>query len=671
MPHVFTLPTNTTQAEEAIANLVLQGRDRRNPQAIKWLIANYYLQGIRQFSTIDYQSGTVTISYLDQAGILKFRYEEIVAKYQSQMGRLLGLDLSPTVRKKGISLDGMRKASVAQVVLDAALPQDKIDEFELDLLPPLLMYGTVGVGLWIEGSDSHGLEVIPPWQLIPLPLDVAGPTDVRGLMRVRPVPMEWLKNLQITPGGKKKVYKAIDNVGLPVGSIPTDIDGMGDGLVAMTATGGGFFVHSGMNKDAMDGGKQGKGKKDEKNIPITQLVEVWTETSDGHLAEYRIYAGMSRFKELYKHDHTENKYHMPVRVIRDVTVGSFWGRSYVDQMIPLNNELEIALSSVFQSVSDFDLYGLLMWPSSLGVPPLARRGQDGLKTVQFDPDYSVPETKPFSIEPAKMTAPQLQAVQLASGLMDKVANQPAKIMSGEAPGRTDSAAAIGTLYEASGIPLSPTAKSIAGGVSGLYRALLRILKDTWTDKKVVSISNLDDSLAGIVIDAEAGTMQLSQNAIPFPDEVSVTVASEVPVSMAQQKAELKEALAEQRITLDEFNWDVRKKGLDIPVGGEVEYQNYRRAMLENILLFNDGETPGKEKIIVTDRDIHRIHELVLNAFMARPEFFKASQAVRDAFAKHWEEHKYSQASMPEQMEYPEDAAAEALQAPMQMGGQPE
>jgi len=256
---------------------------------------------------------------------------------------------------------------------------------------------------------------------------------------------------------------------------------------------------------------------------------------------------------------------------------------------------------------------------------------------------------------------------LAASLMDKIANQPNKMMSGEAPGRTDSEVGFNFLWETSGIPLSPTAKNIAEGVSGVYRAMLRILKDTWTDQKVVSISSLDDSLAGIVLDAESGTLSLSQNAIPYPDEISITIASEVPVSKEQQKAELKEALKEARITLDEFNFEVRKRGLDIPVGGELEWQNYRRAMLENILLFGDGQTPGK--VVVSDRDLHRIHLMVLDTFMARPEFYSASPQVREQFVTHREEHYYGMGNFPEAMPMPEDTA-EAMLTPPQ-GGVPQ
>ena len=655
----FTLPENKKQAAEVIHRLVELGKSKRNPISVRWWLTNAYLQGYRDFSNIDYTGGTVSVSYMDESGILRFKLEDIVSMYQAQIGRLMSLNLSPAVSQLNFSLDGMRKTAIAQVVLNEAFSEDKVRRLALDLYPPLLMYGTIGLGLWIESEDSMGIEVIPPWELMPIPIDVSGPHDVRGLIRVRYVPVEWIKGLTQTPGRKSEAYKKVDFKSIPSGQIPISGDAAGEGLLSMTSAGGGFFVKATDAPPDDMKGRRKKKDKDETNKNITQLVEVWTETSDHYLSDYAIYAGMSNYVELYRNDHSADKYHMPIRTVRDVVVGGFWGRSYVEQLMPVNQEIEYGLSSMFQAMSDYDLYGIQLWPTSLGNPVEAERGQDGIKRVRYEPDYSTPEVKPENIMPNKSQLPHVQGVKIGLEILDRIANQPTEMMRGNAPGRVDSAAGLGALYEASGIPLSPTAKNIAEGVSGVYRAMLRILKDIWTDQKVVNITKLDDTMAGISLDAQTGTINLAQNAIPFPDEVSVTVASEVPVSKEQQKFELKEALAQGRITLQEYSFEVRRKGLDLPVGLEREWHNYRRAMLENILLFGDGEVPGS--VIVSDRDIHRIHLDILDAFMARPEFYAASSAVRDSFVKHYEEHRSQLGGYPGQLEYPEEAAEDMLE----------
>lgn len=658
MGYKFELPENTPankqQVEQIFQYLVSSGKSKMNPQSINWWINHYYMRGIRNFSNINYGSGTLNASYLDDSGVLKFRYEDIVSKYQAQLGRLLTINLAPAVSRRGESLDGLRKASTGQVVLDSAFPQEKVSKLALSAFPPLLHYGTIGFGLWVEGEDSIGIEVINPWELIPIPIDVSTPSDVRGLIRMRYVPTDYVKGLSITPSKGSKVYKGMDDLKVPFGDLPADVSSKFQGTASLTHTGGGFFIRSGQSQVET----QWKGrhtKKDKTQVDVTLLVEVWTEDTDGYLAEYLIFAGSyNKLNQLYRHDHSQSKYHMPVKIARDVVVGGFYGRSFVDQLIPLNTEAEYSLSSLFQSVSDFDLYGIQMWPASLGTPTDAHRGQDGVKRITFEPDYTTPDLKPFHQLPASLTKPQVEAAMVAGGLMDKLANQPTEMMKGGAPGRVDSASGLGFLFETSGIPLSPTAKNVAEAVSGIYRAMLGICKDIWPGEKVVSISNLDDSLAGIIFDMETGEVNLARNAIPSPDEVNINVASEVPISKEQQKMELKEALKEGILTLDEFSFKIREKGLNYPVGNEVAWQNYRRAKLENLSLFGDGKTPGK--VIVNERDMHLVHQSVLNAFMARPEYYAASPAVREKFVEHYEEHNVGLGILPEGMPPMEDAA---------------
>ena len=656
-------PANKSQVEEIFQYLVTSGRSRMNPISINWYINHFYMRGLRNFTNINYGDGTLNASYLNESGVLKFKYEDIIAKYQAQLGRLLTINLAPAVSRKGQSLDGLRKASTAQVVLDSVFPQEKVSRLALDSFPSLLQYGTIGFGLWVEGEDSIGIEVINPWELIPIPIDVSAPTDVRGLIRVRYVPTDWVKGLSITPGKGKKVYKGMDDFKVPFGDLPADATGKFQGTASLTTVGGGFFVRSATSNSQVETQWAGrKTKKDKTKTDVTLLVEVWTETSDGYLAEYLIFAGSyNRLNLLHRFDHSKQHYYMPIRIARDVTVGGFYGRSFVDQLLPLNTEAEYSLSSLFQTISDYDLYGLMMWPASLGTPPDAHRGQDGVKRITYEPDYTTPELKPFNIAPAKLSKPQVEAALLAGGLMDKIANQPTEMLKGGAPGRVDSASGLGFLYETSGIPLSPTAKSVAEAISGVYRAMLGICRDVWPSTKVVSISNLDDSLAGIVLDIETGEINLARNAIPSPDEVNITVASEVPISKEQQKMELKEALKEGVITLDEYGFKVREMGLTSPVGNEVAWQNYRRAKLENLSLFGDGEKPGK--VIVSERDMHLVHQSVLDAFMARPEYYAATPSVREKFVEHYEEHNVGLGILPEGMPPMEDAAEMEMQPP--------
>jgi len=195
--------------------------------------------------------------------------------------------------------------------------------------------------------------------------------------------------------------------------------------------------------------------------------------------------------------------------------------------------------------------------------------------------------------------------------------------------------------------------------------MLGILQTKWGNDKVVELNLLDDSLAGIILDASAGVIQLSQNTIPSPNEVNISVRSLSPRSPEKEKQELAEALKLGIIDMFEYRVEVRKRGLEIPVGSETEWQNYRRAMLENLVLFKDGQTPGQ--VTVDEVDMHQIHLRILQAFMARPEYFQAGEAVRTAFKQHYQAHQAGLGIMPEGAPMPEEAATEA-EMMMKQGG---
>jgi hypothetical protein len=654
MAYAFALPDNIKEAEFTIDRMITSGKQHRNPQAVSWWIAHWYLRGARYFTNLNYNDGSVKVGFTDQSGTLKFQYEGIVSQYIGQLGRLLAIDLSPVVSRKGISLDGLRKSGVAQTVLSAAFPTQKVEALKMDLFSTLLMYGTAGVGLWVESEDSMGLEVMMPWELIPIPTSVSSAGGVRGLIRRRFVPLEWVKNLEATTGKKSKKYGEMETYRVQRGEIPTEVYNrfQGDITSLSRGEGGTYIQDKSLQKDYIGSG--GTKSKDDTYMDLVELAEAWTYTPDNYLDEYIIQAG----GRLVSRDKITAKRHPPIAVARDTTVGGFWGRSFVDLLIPLNTEAEYAIGSTMQAVNEFDLYGVTFWPTSSGVPADAQRAADGRKIVQYEVDYTVPEQKPFNFQPARMTPVHTKAIELAVQLNDKIASQPQALMQGDAPGRVDSSQGLGLLYEISSVPLAPVAKSSAAAVSQCYRAALGIARDNWPAEKVVDISSLDDNVAGIKFDPDRGTMALADNAIPHPDEVIVTVSSAVPQSPEQKKAELKDALATQTISMREYQFKVREEGLDLPVGDDAAWENHRRAVMENISLFGDGATPGQ--ITPSDRDMHDVHLEDLDVFMAKPEFHLASPQVRNAFVEHREFHTTGLGNLPEGMENIEEAAELAL-----------
>lgn len=658
MSYELVLPRNIIQREVAINNIIKAGEGSRHVKEVDWWFAHYYLQGVRNFSHVNYQAGTIDVNYINEEGILRFRYDDIVSKYQAQLGRLMQIDLAPRTTKKSVGLEDLRRASIAQVALNAAFPPSKVQTLKLQMLPPLTKYGCVGLAVWNEREEIN-IEVVMPWELIPIPPTPVESKDIRGLIRVRMVPLEWIQRLPITPGKGAKVYEQMESITVPAGRIPL-------------SSGERFAV---FGEDVVDqttdsrpyGSERGIGaKKDETHQVVVKMAEVWTKDSAGYLNQYNLMAGG---KHLHSVDYVGTKTYMPIQICNDMLTGGFWGRSFVSCQIPMNTELEYSIGRMFQYIQDIDAYGILCLPSTIGVPAEVLRAGDGTKRIVYEPDYTVPELKPFNIAPMKAGPLAPNIIKIAVGLADKIANQPTAMMQGDAPGRVDSSSGLGFLFEVSNTPLTPTATCIASAVSNCYRAMLNIMQVKWPDEKLVQVTMLDDTLAGISLDAASGTMKLKNNVLPHPDEIEVAVASMLPQSKEQEKMELQRALELQAIDMTEYRIEVRKRGLDIPVGNEIEWQNYRRAMLENILLFGDGQTPGQ--VLFDASDLHLMHLRVLRAFKSRPEYYQASPAVRTAFTKHDEAHVLGLGNqIPEQAPFPEEAAEETdmMEKAMAQGG---
>ena len=652
MAFVTPIPKNVKQAETVLTNILRQGKASRSPQAIRWWVCKWYMRGVRDFRNLNYSNGTLQVSFVNERGVLSFKLEDIVSKYQAQKGRLMQLDLSPIVTKEGLSLDGMRKASVGQVVLNSIFPKPRIDDIQEEAATNLLNYGTIALIPWSVNEDSIGIEVVPPWELIPIPVEISSTKKIRGLMRRKVLPVEWVKGLPVTKDIRSDVYKEMQTMEVPAGHVPDEAHGPFQGSVMLGAS----DSTAATTMESLAGGSRRMGGKEDKTrIKVTEVAEIWTMTEDNYWDEYLLMAGG---KLMYRTSYAGEKRQFPPQLVADIDVGDFWGRSFVDILIPLNEEMEAALARQFQNVKDWDLFGLVCLPTTAGINTRVIRGKDGIKKIMYEPDPIAPDHKPFNLQMSSTGLLPAKIMELGNQVQNQIANQPTELLGGGAPGRVDSASGLGFLYETSNIPLTPSAKALSQAFAACYRVVLDMTRLSWGNDKVIGITHLDDSIAGVKIDQSSGQITLSDNSIPHPDDVVVNVASAVPRSKEQRKLELKDALAQGLITPTEYNIIARKEGLDLPLGSEVEWQNYRRATLENIILFGDGQEPGQ--IMFSENDMHPIHLMKLDEFMARPEYFLSSPQVRTKFAQHREEHLAGMGQMPDGSPYAEEAAEEAL-----------
>ncbi len=666
MAYSLEFPEDVHQLEVSLRRLIDTARNHRHIHEVEWWLVHYFMQGAREFGQLDYTRGKVDVNYYNLDGELKFRYDWLVSKFQSQLGRLMQINLEPRVSKRNIGLEDLRKAFTAQVALNEAFDKDRVAEIRALSLPILLKYGLLGLMVWNDG-DTVGIDVCPPWELLPIPPAPIEDSDIRGIARVRIVPVEWIKKLSYAPGEKNKIWAEMETMDTSPGHMPT-------GTQESFNTFGQQIAVPEAEIGVEPFGTRKQGKKNQTKQKLAEFVEVWMETPEGLLGEYIVTAGK---KLLHRADHEDSRQHMPMNIAHDIPTGGFWSRSFCSILLPMNMELEYSIGHMLQTVQDADAFGILMEPTTMGLPKEIMRGTDGIKRARFEPDYTVPDLKPFNIKPTNLGPGPIKAIQIAVGLAEQLANQPTELMKGDAPGRVDSQKGLGFLYEVSNMPLSPTTESLASAMIGCYKAMLDIINVNWDENRIVDVTMLDDSLAGIKMDPSTGQVTLEAGQIPRAAEVRIDVKSMMPRSVEQEKAELNEALKMGTIDMFEYRVEVRKRSLSLPVGGEAEWQNYRRAVMENISLFGDGKEAGK--VIVSQQDMHNVHMRVLLAFMARPEYFQASVEIREAFSAHYEAHLLGDgAMMPDQAPYPEEGAEQEMmlqkmqeQGGMAGGGQPQ
>jgi len=644
MAYEVELPKDTEQLEAVVNNLVEVGEQDRSVKEVHWWYIHHYLHGARKFAGADFTNGTLDVDYANEDGLIQFRYEDVVSKFQAQVGRMLQMDLNPRVRRKSIGLEDMRNATLANIALRAAMPPSKVKRMHMAACPPFLKYGCVGFAVWND-QEQVGIDLVMPWELVPVPSRPLESSEERGLARVRWVPKEWVKGLPYV--GRSVKWTGMEEMEMPAGELPDDASGR-----FATFGGSGSTGNARLEKHWRGGAGA---KKDKTKVPVVRFVELWTWTQDGYVKEYVVMAGG---KLVYRKEYTDVRMPMPLRVAVDIPTGGFYGRGFLSTVIPMNAEMEYSLGRLFTNVQDFDTYGLLCLPTTLGIPPEVIRSSDGTKRIVYAPDYTVPDLKPFNIEPANAGTLPAETIKLGAELNNRIANQPTEMLGGGAPGRVDSQSGLGFLYEVSNTPLTPSVISLAAAISGCYEAILALLPTIWGPEKAVEVAVLDDAMAGVQLDPSTGTVSLNTglNSLPHPDTVDISVESMMPRSKEQEKVELQNALAQGIIDVTEYRIEVRKRDLGLPVGSEAEWQNWRRAVMNNIILFGDGQTPGQ--VEVNDHDLHEIHIRVITAFMARPEFYAASPQVRQKFTDLLLARQDRLAGFPEQLPYPEEGAIE-------------
>lgn len=624
----LAFPDGGEELVEAVDSSAALAIKERNVAAIDWQTSQLYMKGHRRFYVSDWEHGDVQLPYENEDGELEYKLEFVLQQFQVQLGRLLSLNVRPVIGKgEDFSLDGVRKAGMGQSVVNhmvSRLGTQSLKMLYAQYCEMLLLYGMGGLYHYRTGKpgDDIGkrtaLKIVPPWELLPIPAEPLSPADVMGVNYRRRVPLKWLTSY--LPGiTKDESMLRVEERGY--GEAPSHNTEYG----VESQGGAGHRMRRRREEMSVSKSKGAKtAKRNERGTqPWVTLEEVYLFAAKGLVARYIVKVGDWAMSEEY-----EEPIVSPLALGRYIPIG-FYGRSYVGYLMGQNYENEKMAANQFRNVSDFDIFGDTFYPLNAGINKRALEQPGRRKMIGYTPNPSLRGDPFFTIQPHNVGDYPGKILSMGIELQKMLGGQ-GEMYSGGAPGRVDSLPGLSMINEVGNIGLVGTTHEIAECFSQIYRSFLQAAGAEKSDGSNIRLTFLDDRILGVAMNAQDGSISLDDNPIPDPSEVEVDIAARALTSQVQTKQEALHLLEQRYITLQEFRIYNERAGLGFPVVDRGDYEAYRKAIIQKILLFNDGETPGP---VLFGREYDRPHVAlpVIMELMASMEFSLAQQPVRDAF----------------------------------------
>ncbi len=632
----LALPKKEIDLVDALNAELVPSEQEANVHVTTHKMIDAYLQGIRRFKIMDRWTGNLSIAYENSQGELEMRYEEIVRLYLAEMGRYMKMDILPTAAKKGESLDALRKAAIGSATLGALSSTLPLDYIKRQVLIPFLKHGTVGINHVQTGMNDMPdmVEVVPARQLRGIPSWVDGCGNLMGIARKRWVPLRWLSERMKSVFDKRIELKQAETTmearDVPWGGVAPEqqdyyTSGYGaPGSYAPSNTNamGTNISHPGNTLDDRPGPR----KDGRLYVPLEEIY-IYDDTQQ-FVSRFLVKVGR---KILIDENFEENGVRVlcPLHVARHTDIGKMFARGFIAPLMPLNDQIERMLKSLFKNIQELDMFGTLFVPGSSMIDIKRWKTGPRPKVEKFEPDPLNPSLQPFVLQPANTGLMPARVAEVASGALEKMSGQ-GPAFRGETSGRIDSAAGLGFLFNTGNISLGLPSHGLADAFSGVYRKMLQVAKERMGPGEVIKIATIDDAIAGVIIDPSTGDLKLAENPIPLAWEIDVNIKDRQPRDREVRIQQLKELYGMQLVDPTRFWITVMEENLDLPGAPRELWETWRKMTWQIIMLFRDGQTPGNVNIgeHTQNPDIQLIK---LQEFMNKIEFSLASESVRRKF----------------------------------------
>ena len=662
----------------------------RNIHSVDWFITHYYLQGVRKFFIRSWDRGDVRIAWENSRGNVEFRYEKLLELYRTELGRLLKMDVNPATMLRGMGLDGVRKAGSSKAVLTTMVGGVDLQAIQMEFCQLLLKYGTAGLYHWRCPGESISertcIEVVPPWEILSIPAEIDTTMAARCIVRKKRNTLEWLLSLKKSEDNPDGLTFSVDEKKLRVkktsfGDMSSDVASANSHLSGPVGRwrGGPMGSAGGtLNNVSKPNEKSGRTQSGARVQKWIDPEEVFVLGPKGGVIRQILKVG----EVIISDHHFDKPVPCPLTYARYTPTGKIYGRSFLGPLITLNDRVERMLENQFQNAIDLDNYGMLVVDATTGLNRKAVEEKQKRKVLFVQPNPLSGTKQPvYKIDPYNSGDYPGKISGMSIALMEKMANQ-GEILQGGAPGRTESAASLGLLYETGNVSLSSTVGEIAKAFSGLYRSMLSSAKRELNTDGHFPLPILDLDMIGLSLTPQGGSVSVDKNPIPDPDEVVVTIKDRSTQTTEQRRQEAMTLLEVGINTPTDFEILNYHEGFNYPMQTRIKYNAWRKAVFQAILLFNDGEKPGPfyvqpeggpGNILMPDSyaDDPQITLEVIQHVMNTPEFMFVSREIMDAFTS-WKLSKENQLglSMPQPMMGPQEMADGMAGPPSDMGAVP-
>jgi hypothetical protein len=631
----LALPKKENDLIGALDAELIPAEQETNVHVTTHKIIDAYLAGTRRFKINDRFAGSLEVAFENAQGELSMRYEEITRLYLAEMGRYMKIEILPTAAKKGESLDALRKAAIGAATLGALSAPLPLESIKRQILIPFLKHGTVGLNHVETGMSDmpDQIEVVTARQLRGMPAWVDGTGNLMGIARKRWIPIHWLADRMKSVFDKridlKRPESNMDARDVPWGGPPPDPIGQG-----VVASGGGSIWAPRIDAMGLNISKGSAGYSDRPGprrdgrlyVPLEEIY-IYDDTQM-FVARFIVKVGK---KILIDENFEEQKVRVlcPLHVARHTDIGKMFARGFVAPLMPMNDQIEKMLQSLFKNIQELDMFGTLFIPGASGIDIKRWRTGPRPRAEKFEPDPLNPSLQPFTIAPSNTGLMPAKFAAIASEMLQKLSGQ-GPAFQGETSGRIDSAAGLGFLFNTGNISLGLPSHGLADALAGVYSRMLQVAKERLKPGETIKLATIDDAIAGVILDPQTGDMKLAENPIPESWEIKIDIKDRQPRDREVRKQELKELYGMQLVDPTRFWITAMEENLDMPGAPREIWETWRKCTWQIITLFRDGQAPGNLDIgeHTQNPDIQLIK---LQEFMNKIEFSLSSEAVRKVF----------------------------------------